>query len=173
MVLHPVIAGTRQLVPSAAATSAASSPVPLIASLAASLAIFGYILYRTRQVRVVRARLALPVVLTIAGLGGLTGATRAAPMTAAQTGILAALLVFDAVGLGVVRAMTARLWREGEAVLSQGRWVTVALWLAGFAIHAGVDAAAHINSASQLLYIGITLGAQRLVLTARARRLTG
>jgi hypothetical protein len=76
---------------------------------------------------------------------------------------------FDAVGLGAVRAMTVRLWREGGAVLARSQWVTVALWLAGFGIHAGVDAAAHISSNSELLYIGVTWAAQRLVLSARAR----
>ena len=47
---------------------------------------------------------------------------------------------------------------------------TAALWVVGAGIHAALDAAAHAGSASDLLYLGVTLAAQRLVLRARARR---
>ncbi len=47
---------------------------------------------------------------------------------------------------------------------------TAALWVVGAGIHAALDAAAHAGSAGDLLYLGVTLAAQRLVLRVRARR---
>lgn len=44
-----------------------------------------------------------------------------------------------------------------------------ALWLVGVGIHEGALTAAHIDSSSLHLYLGLTLGAQRLVLAARGR----
>ena len=53
----------------------------------------------------------------------------------------------------------------------QGTYVTVGLWLAGTAVHIGLDSLAHGAAATDLLYLGLTLGSQRLVLAMRARRL--
>jgi hypothetical protein len=69
-----------------------------------------------------------------------------------------------------VRALTVRLWRNGDLVLRQGTWVTMALWIVGVAIHALVGALADISDSTLLLYMGITLGAQQLIVQARARQ---
>ena len=55
-------------------------------------------------------------------------------------------------------------------MLRQGTWVTMALWIVGVAIHALVGALADISDSTLLLYMGITLGAQQLVVQARARQ---
>ncbi len=43
------------------------------------------------------------------------------------------------------------------------------LWIVGVGIHALVGALADISDSTLLLYMGITLGAQQLVVQARAR----
>ena len=83
--------------------------------------------------------------------------------------ILGALLVFDAAGLGAVRALTVRLWRSGGVVLRQGTWVTMVLWVVGAGVHALVGALANISDSTLLIYLGVTLAAQQLVLQARVQ----
>ena len=43
------------------------------------------------------------------------------------------------------------------------------LWVVGFGSHALVDAIAGISDSTLLLYLGVTLAAQQLVLQARVR----
>lgn len=155
----------------ASSANASSSVGATAADIVISLAVLALILYRQLQVRRASPTLILPVILIVIGLAGLTAASKGSnKLTAGGIGILVALLVFDAVGLGAVRAWTVRLWHDGTAVLRQGTWVTVALWLVGIVIHEVVDLVAHIPSTSLLLYLGVTLLAQQLVLQARVNR---
>jgi hypothetical protein len=150
-------------------TSASSTAIDIVVSLA----VLAFILYRQRQVRRAAPTMVLPVVLIVLGLVGVASLSKGSnKITSAEIGILIALLALDAVGLGAVRALTVRLWRDGEAVLRQGTWLTVGLWLVGIVIHEAVDLLAHIPSTSLILYLGLTLLAQQLVLQARVSRLT-
>ena len=142
-----------------------------LASLIGSLAVLAFILYRQRQVRVVSTKLTFPAVLALLGLGSLSGAGEAHPLSATDLAVLAILLAGDAVGLGAVRAYSVRLWRAGESVLRQGTWLTLGLWVVGAAMHAAVDGLDHLGSGSLLLYLGVTYGAQRLVLRRRVAEL--
>jgi hypothetical protein len=152
--------------PAAAAPGAGAPVITFILSLAA----LGFLLYRQRQVREVRASFLLPVLLAALGLAALF-AGQGRLTSPAEFGILGALLAGDALGLGVVRAWTVRVWPAGGQVLRQGSWLTVGLWLAGVAIHEAVDLAEHIPGASVLLYLSVTWAVQQLVLLARVRRL--
>jgi NAD/NADP transhydrogenase beta subunit len=78
--------------------------------------------------------------------------------------------------LGVARAYTAKIWRlpDGSA-MSQGTVVTAVLWVvslgAHLALEAGIDHSTKVGglgAASLLLYLAVTLGAQREVLRRRA-----
>jgi hypothetical protein len=69
----------------------------------------------------------------------------------AVTMLLVLLLSFDDVGLGAVRGYTVRVWRDGQRWLRQGTWTTIALWLAGSAIHVAVDNVTHIGPSNALL----------------------
>ena len=141
-----------------------------VLSIVISLAVLAFLMYRQLQVRPVRTTFALPVVLIIVGVASLSGGGPNGLGSAGRVAILVALLVGDAAGLGAVRALTVRLWRNGDVVLRQGTWVTMALWIVGVAIHALVGALANISDSTLLLYMGITLGAQQLVVQARARQ---
>jgi hypothetical protein len=81
---------------------------------------------------------------------------------------LAASLLF-----GVVRAVTVRIWRQDGRVLRQGTWLTALLWLVSIGSHLAIGAVQHGSAAAAagaatLAFLGVTLGAQQLVLRARA-----
>ena len=153
------------------ATTSAGPSAASVAGEVVSLAVLAYILYSQRKVRPLRTKLTLPVVLAVVGLSSVLSDAKTHPLSSSQIAVLVGLFVGDAIGLGVLRAFTVRLWREGQQVFRQGSWLTIALWLVGVAVHESALAAAHINSSSLLLYVGLTLASQRLVLDARVRRL--
>lgn len=153
-----------------ATASKASSTSASITSAAVSLGVLVYLLVRQRQVRVLQTRMVLPLVLIVLGLVNVSAAMKSRPLSSGQLAVLVALLAGDAIGLGAVRAVTVRLWRQGGVVYRQGTWLTVGLWVVGVAIHEGSLLAAHMDSSSLVLYMGATLGAQMVVLTSRAGR---
>jgi hypothetical protein len=74
---------------------------------------------------------------------------------------------------GVVRAVTVRIWRQDGRVLRQGTWLTALLWLVSIGSHLAIGAVQHGSAAAAagaatLAFLGVTLGAQQLVLRARA-----
>lgn len=140
-------------------------------SLAITLVVFGFILRSQLQVRVARTSLTLPAVLGLVGAVQFGQGAGREPLSDAGIALLGASFLILAIGLGAVRAYTVRLWRDGGKVLRQGTWVTASLWIVGAALHAVVDAQAHSAAATYLLYLGLTLAAQRIVVGARARRL--
>ena len=150
-----------------AASSTSSSPA--VAGEVVSAAVLIYVLWRQRQVRAVQTKLLLPLALAIVGLVSALSDAKVHALSAGQGAVLIALLLGDAIGLGVVRAFTVRLWHADGQTVRQGSWLTVGLWLIGVAVHEGGLAVAHIDSSSLLLYVGLTLGAQHIVLYARAR----
>lgn len=78
-------------------------------------------------------------------------------------------------GLGVLRARTMRVWWRSGELVTQGTAVTVALWIVGMAAHVGLDlwgravdpGAEALSSASILLFVAVSLGAQLLAMTGR------
>jgi len=139
-----------------------------LVGLLVGLAVLLFILWRQRQIRPLRSRATGAIVLAVLGLGSLTAYARAQPLTGGQIAWIVALLALDAVGLGAVRALTVHVWIDGNGqAWRQGTWWTVLLWIAGAAAHVFGDGASGVGSASSLLYLGLTLATQRLVLTAR------
>jgi hypothetical protein len=83
-----------------------------------------------------------------------------------------------ALGFGAARAATVRVWQQDGSTWSQGNWLTAVLWVVAVAAHLGYDAlldthhsTAGIGEATILLYLAISLAAQRLLLLQRARRM--
>jgi hypothetical protein len=157
--------------PLVAASAPSGSSVGI--AVVISLAVLALILWRQLQVRRASPTLLLPAILIVLGVASLATMSKDSTtrLTLGDIGILLALLVGDAVVLGALRAWTVKLWREGADVLRQGTWITVVLWLVGIAIHEVVDLVAHIPSSSLLLYLGVTLLAQQLVLQTRVNRM--
>jgi hypothetical protein len=92
---------------------------------------------------------------------------------------VAGTLVVGALGLGVLRGLSMRVWTGNGWVLRQGGAVTMALWLVSLLVHFVGDAgqghagAAGLEGASFLLYLGVTLCVQYYVVYRRALPLWG
>jgi len=73
--------------------------------------------------------------------------------------------------IAIIRAHTVRIWREGDVVLTQGSWITAALWVVGLGQHLLLDLliAPKLGSISLLLYFGLMILAQRWFVRERAR----
>ncbi|MFG2003192.1 hypothetical protein ACGFNU_28930 [Spirillospora sp. NPDC048911] len=137
-----------------------------------------YVLYRQLRTRPMCSEKAylLPAVLVGAGLlqGGLLDTAH--PLVSAL--LLAAGLV-SALGLGAVRATTVRVWRDEHGVLwRRGTAWTVVIWLASIAVRAGLIATGyalgvHGEAGGLLLFLGLTLLVQNVVVGWRAREITG
>jgi hypothetical protein len=83
-------------------------------------------------------------------------------------------LVVGALGLGVLRGLSMRLWPSNGWVLRQGNAITMALWLVSLLVHFAGDTeqshagASGLEGASFLLYLGVTLCVQYYVVYRRA-----
>jgi hypothetical protein len=83
-------------------------------------------------------------------------------------------LAVGALGLGVLRGLSVRVWPGNGWVLRQGNAITMALWLVSLLVHfAGDTEQAHagasgLEGASFLLYLGVTLCVQYYVVYRRA-----
>ena len=116
----------------------------------------------------------LPLLLGLAGLAQLAVFLQRDHHVSLAAWAFAAGSLLAAGLLGAVRAVTVRLWHDGSRVMRQGSWLTAVLWLVSVGLHVAAGAwlpglPAGAGSASALLFIGATLGAQQAVLAARAR----
>ena len=142
------------------------------------LAVLALILYRQLQLRPVRDTMRLPLIIAIIGVVQLAQFLQHGHHGPSVFGALAGSLVIAAV-FGVIRAATVRVWVDGGQAWRQGSWLTAALWIVSLGAHLGYDylvegkgAEAGLGSASLLLYFGVTFTIQRLILIARAQRIT-
>ncbi|WP_164520275.1 hypothetical protein [Specibacter cremeus] len=153
-----------------------------ILTILLAIAALAWILYRQLQARPIAEQrpYALMLVLAAAGLVQI-GNLAAKSAIPAQAWAAMVIGLASAAVFGWWRGRLVRVWRAEGRLMRQGNWVTVVLWMAGLAIHLGVDrlgtilapagtqaAAAGLGTASLLLYLGITLAAQRVATLARA-----
>ena len=136
-----------------------------------------WLLHRQLKVRRIwpRVNLRLAVILTLVGLVELVDYTGHHTLSPAVVGVLALSFAVGAVALGAVRAATVRIWRVEGAVLRQGTWLTVGLWILSLALHFGAQwwidglhGSSGVISASLLLWLGVTYGVQNAVVHHRA-----
>jgi hypothetical protein len=121
----------------------------------------------------------LPVVIGVIGLFEMFGYAGDHHVSSAAWLWVAGTLVVGALGLGVLRGLSMRVWTGNGWVLRQGGGVTMALWLVSLLVHFVGDAgqghagAAGLEGASFLLYLGVTLCVQYYVVYRRALPLWG
>ncbi|MEU5257317.1 hypothetical protein [Amycolatopsis sp. NPDC021455] len=146
-------------------------------NIVVGLAVLALLVWRQTRKRTVRedSRPVVLVILLVLGILQLTTYLKGVSATASVITLLVVTLLLGA-GFGAVRAWSVRLWREDGQLWRQGNWLTVALWLVGFAVHIGLDAlfdgVAHgLGAGSILLYLAVSLGVQRLFVQSRAGRL--
>jgi len=90
---------------------------------------------------------------------------------------LAGSLVLAAV-FGAARAATVRIWMQDGQAWVQGNLLTAALWVVALGAHLGYDylIGQHkdiggIGDATVVLYLAVSLGVQRVIVTLRAQKL--
>jgi hypothetical protein len=121
----------------------------------------------------------LPVVLGVIGLFEMFSYAGDHHVSSTAWLWVVATLVVGALGFGVLRGLSMRVWTGNGWVLRQGSAVTMALWLVSLLVHFAGDAgqshagAAGLEGASLLLYLGVTLCAQYYVVYRRALPLWG
>jgi hypothetical protein len=145
-------------------------------SLALGVLFALYVLSRQRRIRPVRRVLSLrvPILVGVIGLIDVLSYTNTHhPSHSAYLWVLATFVV-GALLLGIVRALTVRIWTSDNWVVRQGTWLTTGLWVLSLALHfvSGVGArdvgAGNLEAASFLLYLAVTYGVQNYVVHWRA-----
>ena len=147
------------------------------ANIAIGLVVLLWVLSKQVQKRPVREdrKPTILLVLLVLGVIQLADFFKGGPSATATVILLLVASFVLAAGFGVVRAYTVRLWRADGQLWRQGTWVTVVLWILAIGIHLGLDyaidgsgAAKGLSGASIMLYLAVSLGAQRLVVQSRA-----
>ena len=127
------------------------------------------LLRQIRMVPVPRAYVPrLPVVLGVIGLFAMSSYAGDHHVTSSDWVWVVGTLV-GAVVLGALRGVSMRVWDTNGWVVRQANVVTMALWLATLVLQFAGDAAASLVGASFLVYLGLTMAAQRYVEFRRAR----
>jgi len=148
-------------------------------SLIIGVAVLGLLIYRNLVARPVRQN--NPRLYVILGIIGIVETVEFMQKNHVDATIavtaLAGSLVLAAV-FGAIRAVTVRVWMKDGQPWSQGNVLTAALWVIALAAHLGYDAlighdkgVGDIGSATVLLYLVVSLAAQRFIITARASKL--
>ncbi|MGH3150339.1 MAG: hypothetical protein ACRDOB_06375 [Streptosporangiaceae bacterium] len=146
--------------------------------LVIGLAVLGLILYRQMQVRPVRQNYRLPLILAVIGIIELTQFLKHEHHTGTVIAALAGSLALAAI-TGAIRAATVHVWIDAGRALRQGTWITAVLWIVSLGLHLGYDYLvdgkgdlAGLGSASLTLYFAVTYAIQRVILQARAQRIS-
>lgn len=156
--------------------------IAVVANVAVWTVLLVWVFSRQIRVRPMSNRLTLPLIMIVAGAANLSR-TFAAP---AAVGLLSpgsavvdlVVLLVSAI-LGAARGLTVKVWKDGERTLRQGTWLTILLWFVSIAFRLLVDFGGFVGNASHqpsgselsfvLVYLGVTLLTQQLVVAHRAR----
>jgi hypothetical protein len=148
-------------------------------NLLIGLLVLGWIMYRQLQAQPAKADLRLPLILAIIGIIELTGflgqhGHHPGYVFAALAGSFILAIVFAA-----IRAATMHIWVDNGQPWRKGTALTAVLWIVSLGVHLGYDylvdgrgPLAGLGTVSLALYFAITLTIQRLIVQARARRIT-
>jgi hypothetical protein len=134
-----------------------------------ALVLIPLLLRQIRAVPVPRAYVPrLPIVLGVIGLFAMSTYAGDHHVTSTDwTWVLGTLA--GAVVLGGLRGLSTRVWDTNGWVVRQANLVTMALWLVTLVLQFAGDAAAGLVGASFLIFLGLTMAAQRYVEFRRAR----
>lgn len=81
-------------------------------------------------------------------------------------------MIIGATLFGFLRVLSYHLWvDERGLVMRQGNWLTVVLWIVGILFHLTLDRIWKGSNVTLLIYIGISLWAQRGLVWQKATRL--
>jgi hypothetical protein len=148
-----------------------------------ALAVFVFILYRQLRPQPVNAVTGARRPLVFGAVGVVLAGQYLLHHTVTTLGVVG-LLVSLVVGAGLssLRGHSVRLWRQDGAWWRRGTALTLVLWFCSIGSHLGIDAlVGHLDpaegigkglgNATLLLYLGVSLGLQHLVVLQRVRNL--
>jgi hypothetical protein len=141
------------------------------------LLVLGLLIYRQVQARpITQRRQRIGLIIAVVGLVLAIQYLQKHSGTVIIAALIGSLVL--AAGFGAARAATVRIWTQNGQQWSQGNWLTVVLWVVAVAAHLGLDAAlgshkglSGLGSATLVLYLGVSLLVQYLIVTYRAQRL--
>lgn len=146
------------------------------------IAILVVALLIARQLRARRARedsaARFVLILGVIGVVETVQTVKGHQVSADTVALVIAGLVIGA-AFGAVRAWSMRVWRDADGVAwRQGTGLTAMLWILSLAAHLGIDVVVDrttsingFSSATILIYLAVTLGAQRELVRARTARI--
>jgi hypothetical protein len=152
----------------------------VILDIVIGVAVLGLLVYRQLRKRPVNnSGLRLVAVLAVFGIIELAQyLPKHHPDATTYAAILGSLII--ATVFAALRAFTVKIWTEGGQPWTQGSWLTAALWVVALAAHFGYDALishGNLNSGiagvTALLYLAVSLGIQRVIVSWRASKLSG
>jgi hypothetical protein len=134
------------------------------------------ILYRQSRIRPVPRflRLRMPIFLGAIGIVEILDYTHDHHISTGGFWLVMGVTVVGAGVLGVIRALTVKLWTANHWVVRQGTALTMFLWVVSMALHlatglgASAGTTAHLEASSFLLYLALTLGIQAYIVHVRA-----
>ncbi|MER7133967.1 hypothetical protein [Streptosporangium saharense] len=143
-----------------------------------SLVVLAFVVYRQMRTRPALGRglLVFGLVLTVVGVYG------GGPFDMGLSvlgGAVVAVEVAMALAFGALRARTVRVWRDADGVAwSRGTGWTLLAWLVSFAARAALFAAGSAlgltsRPTAALVFAGLTVAAQAVLVARRGRALTG
>lgn len=152
-----------------------------ISNIVVGLALVAWLIVRQLQVRPVKERKPYQIawILGVIGAVEISNYLGGRPLPPVAYVIMAVSLLVAAL-FGYLRARVTSVWRQDDGVLvRQGNAVAAVLWVVGIGLHLGIDlvlraavpSLAQLGSVSLLLYLAVTIAAQRWVLTEKAARL--
>lgn len=132
-----------------------------------------YVIYKQLQPKEVRqnARWTLPIALLVIGAVNFIKYIRTNTLSPLTWGTIAISFLILALGMGALRAYTMKIWLGETGVLRKGTWVTVVLWIVSTGLHLVLEYIGHSGTETMLLYLALTIIAQKVVILARANAL--
>ncbi|MBE9908827.1 hypothetical protein [Enterococcus casseliflavus] len=133
------------------------------------VAILVFILYRQLRVREVTKQARVYLIIVLVGLylfyQGIS--SNQLVLDAKTIGILAIIFIVLAMGLGALRAYTCKIWQDQNTFYRKGTVVTLGLWAITIVAHLLLDTLIDGGQFSSLLYLGISLFTQHIVILKR------
>jgi hypothetical protein len=144
-------------------------------TIAFDVVVVALLLYRQRRIRGVprTLRLRMPIFLGVIGLIEVLAYTGGHHVSTSGLWLVLGFTVVGAGVLGFVRALTVQIWESNHWIVRQATGLTMMLWVLSLVLHlaTGIGAGqgtANLETASFLLYVALTLGAQAYVVHVRA-----
>jgi hypothetical protein len=152
-----------------------------VTNLLIGVAVLALLLWRQLATRRLSESYRFTVILAIIGVVEFADFLKGHPHDSGAIAAAVAGSLVLAGAFGWIRALTVRVWRQdGGQLLRKGTWLTAVLWVVSLVVHLGYDdlVAGHVTgknggnvaNATVVLYLVITLTAQRYALLRRVAR---